>query len=225
MTSLKPIVAIDGPAGSGKSTVAKIVAKKCGLFYIDTGAMYRCLALKARETGVDPDDTQALTRLASRLDLEMSYDPRNTSLRVSLEGRDVSEEIRRPDVTRHVSQIAKIKEVRAHLVALQRKLAEGKRAILEGRDIATIVFPDAYKKFFLDANPEERVKRRFMEMKQKNVPVDESGVKRDIELRDRIDTTREHSPLKRAADAVYIDTTHLSIDQVVERVIEEIHKP
>ena len=177
MTPLKPIVAIDGPAGSGKSTVAKIIARKLNLFYIDTGAMYRCLALKAKEAGVSPLDTERLAQIAGQSDIGMSYDPQNGHLRVTLDGRDVSEEIRRPDVTQHVSDIAKIKEVRAHLVALQRKLAEGKRAILEGRDIATIVFPDAYKKFFLDARPEERVKRRFLEMKQKNVPVDESRIK------------------------------------------------
>lgn len=225
MTTLKPIVAIDGPAGSGKSTIAKIVAKKCDLFYIDTGAMYRCLALKAKEEGVDARDTGRLAALAARLNLEMTYDPQSANLRVTLDGRDVSDEIRRPDVTEHVSDIAKIKEVRAHLVALQRKLADGRRAILEGRDTTTIVFPDATKKFFLDAKPEERIKRRYLEMQGKKIPIEENAVKKDIEQRDRTDTTREHSPLKRAADAVYIDTTHMTIDQVVARVIEEINRP
>ncbi len=225
MTSFKSIVAIDGPAGSGKSTVAKLIAKKLKLFYKDTGAMYRCLALKAKRENVAPHDVARLAELARKLDIGMDYDALTGKLRVTLDGQDVSEEIRRPDVTEHVSDIAKIKDVRQHLVTLQRRLADGKHAILEGRDIATIVFPDAYKKFFLDASNEERVRRRFQEMREKNIPVDEQCVKHDIEQRDRIDTTREHSPLRRAEDAVYVDTTHLTIDEVVDKLIKEIQRP
>jgi cytidylate kinase len=154
--------------------------------------------------------------------LDMACDPETGDLQVSLDGEDVTEQIRQPEVTRHVSSIAKIKEVRHEMVKVQRLLAEGRRAILEGRDTTTVVFPDAYKKFYLDADPAERVHRRFLEMKEKNMTVDEPAVRKDIERRDHIDSTRAHAPLRRAPDAVYIDTTHLSIDEVTERVIAEI---
>ncbi|MBI5872946.1 MAG: (d)CMP kinase [Candidatus Omnitrophica bacterium] len=225
MTALKPIIAIDGPAGSGKSTIAKLVAKKLGLSYIDTGAMYRALALKAKKANVDFRDEGNIAELAKTIDIDLRYDAKTGQLTVLLEGRDVSEEIRKPYITDEVSSIAKIKEVREHMVTLQRRLAQGKRSILEGRDITTVVFPDAYKKFYLDADPDERIRRRYLEMKEKNMPVEESNVKINIEKRDRIDSTREHAPLRRAKDAVYIDTTKLSIDEVVNRVIEEINKP
>lgn len=225
MKVCQPIIAIDGPAGSGKSTVAKIIAKKLGLFYIDTGAMYRALALKANRSSIDPHDEEGIVKLAESIILELRYDPRTDKLTVFLDGQDVSEEIRKPYITEDVSFIAKIKKVREHMVALQRRLADGKKCILEGRDIATIVFPDAYKKFYLDAAPEERIKRRYMEMKEKNIPIEETSVKKDIEQRDRIDSTREHAPLRRSADAVYIDTTDIPIDEVVNMIIEEIHKP
>jgi len=224
MNPLKPIVAIDGPAGSGKSTIARRVAQRLGLFYIDTGAMYRCLALKARRLGLDPQDTAALIDMTRSTELAMSYDTARGQLSVRLDGEDVTEAIRRPDVTQSVSTIAKIKEVRQELVNAQRRLAEGHKAILEGRDTTTVVFPDAYKKFYLDASPQTRVHRRFLEMREKAIPIEEEAVERDIEQRDRLDTTRAHAPLRRAPDAVYIDTTDLSIDEVTEKVIAEINK-
>ncbi|MDD5018910.1 MAG: (d)CMP kinase [Candidatus Omnitrophica bacterium] len=224
MTPLQPIVAIDGPAGSGKSTVAKAVAKKLGLFYIDTGAMYRALALKARQENIDPNDTPAVVALAKAIDLTMSYDRHTGALRILLDGRDVSEDIRRPEITEHVSTIAKNEDVRHRMVELQRQFAAGKSAILEGRDIATVVFPDAYKKFFLDAQSEERVKRRYLEMKEKNIAVPENHIRRDIQNRDHIDSTRACAPLKKAPDAVYIDTTHMTIDEVIAAVIAEIQR-
>jgi cytidylate kinase len=224
---MKPglIIAIDGPAGSGKSTVARRVAHQLGLFYIDTGAMYRCLALKARLANVPPTDTKRIIALAQDLKIDMNYDPASGQLCVTLDGEDVSQRIRDPKVTEHVSDIAKIKEVRECMVLMQRRLAMGRAAILEGRDTTTVVFPDAAKKFYLDALPDERIHRRFLEMKQKKVAIDEDRVKKDIETRDRIDTTREHSPLTRAADAVYIDTTSMTIDQVVDAVIRAIGTP
>ena len=224
MKDSKPIIAIDGPAGSGKSTVAKRVAKKLGLFYIDTGAMYRALALKAKRAHVDPHDSAPIIKLADTLDVNLDYNPTTGKLKVMLDGQDVSEEIRKPFITEHISTIAKIKEVRERMVILQRKLAEGKKAILEGRDITTVVFPDACKKFFLDATPQERVKRRFLELKEKNKDIDKVEVKKDINQRDHIDSTREYAPLKKAPDAIYIDTTHMTIDEVVETVIREIKK-
>jgi cytidylate kinase len=224
MTQLKPIIAIDGPAGSGKSTIAKRIAKKCDLFYIDTGAMYRALALKAKHLGIDPENNVAIVKISKNINIELKYEAASSKLTVFLDGKDVSEEIRKPSITEHVSTIAKIKEVREQMVLLQRKMAEGKNAILEGRDITTVVFPDAYKKFYLDADPEERIKRRFLELKDKKIAVDEAIVQKDITFRDKTDSTREHAPLKRAQDAIYIDTTHLSIDEVVCRVLKEIQK-
>ncbi len=224
MRDLQPIIAIDGPAGSGKSTVAKLVAKKLRLFYIDTGAMYRALALKALRANIDSGNNAALIKLADSINIAMDYDPASGKLKVTLDDEDVSEEIRKPVISEHVSVIAKIKEVRERMVTLQRKFALGKKAILEGRDITTVVFPDAYKKFYLDAKPEERIKRRFLEMKEKNITIDEPKVKKDIEFRDKTDSTREYAPLKVAPDAVYIDTTNMTIEEVVETVIREIEK-
>lgn len=224
MTQLKPIIAIDGPAGSGKSTIAKRIAKECGFFYIDTGAMYRALALKAKRLGVNPEDRENIVKLSKNINIELRYETSSSRLTVFLDSEDVSEEIRKPSITEHVSTIAKIKEVRDQMVILQRKMAEGKKAILEGRDIATVVFPDAYKKFYIDADPEERIRRRFLELKEKKISVDETTVQKDITFRDKTDSTREHAPLKRAQDAIYIDTTHLSIDEVVRCVLEEIQK-
>jgi cytidylate kinase len=218
------VIAIDGPAGSGKSTVAKLVAQKLGLFYIDTGAMYRALALKAKREGIAPTQEPEIIRLAQEMAIDLEYDPRTGNLKVRLDGEDVTQEIRQPAITEQVSYIARIKEVRDRMVQLQRRLAEGRRAILEGRDITTVVFPDAGKKFYLDAAPEERVERRYREMRQKNIDIAAEAVKRDIERRDRIDSTREHAPLRRAPDAFYIDTTRLSIEEVVNRVIEEIDR-
>jgi len=223
MDPLKTIVAIDGPAGSGKSTIARRVAQKLGLFYIDTGAMYRCLALKAHRLGIDPKDTTAIISMTRSSDINMTTRPEDSILNVRLDDEDVTQAIREPAVTRNVSHIAKIKEVREHLVKIQRKLAVGRKAILEGRDTTTVVFPDAYKKFYLDADEGERVHRRFLEMKEKMIPVGEQDVQKDIEGRDRIDSTREHAPLRRAEDAIYIDTTHLTIEQVTEKVIKEIN--
>ncbi len=225
MTAKKPIIAIDGPAGSGKSTVAKLIAKKLGIFYIDTGAMYRALALKAKRNNISSQDESAIANLAEAVDIDLNYDPLSGKLTVLLDGQDVSEEIRKPYITEEVSFIAKIKKVRDRMVTLQRKLAKDRKSILEGRDITTVVFPDAYKKFYLDASPQERIKRRYLEMKEKKIQIDEKNVKIDIERRDRIDSTREHAPLRKAEDAIYIDTTDLSIDDVVLRIIDEINKP
>lgn len=213
------IIAIDGPAGAGKSTVAKLLAKKLGFLYIDTGAMYRALTLKALETAADMRQENTIITLArtTRVDLVPNDDG---SLRVLLDGKDVSGEIRHPRITEHVSNIAKIKEVREIMVHLQRTLGAAHNSVLEGRDIGTVVFPQAEKKFFIDAHFNERVKRRYKDMEQLSVKdASPSSVAADLQNRDTIDSTREVAPLKKAQDAIYIDTTHLTIEEVVEKML------
>lgn len=215
------IIAIDGPAGAGKSTVAKILAKKLGFLYIDTGAMYRALTLRAIESSTDIKNTQAIIDLAAKSLIGLSNNS-DGSLRVLLDGRDVSKEIREPRVAKFVSDIAKIKGVRILMLELQRKLGKEKNSVLDGRDIGTIVFPDAEKKFYIDAFPEERVNRRYKELKQAGQDITLEDVEIDLSNRDKIDSTREFAPLKKAKDAIYIDTTNLSIDEVVEKLLSYI---
>ena len=213
------IIAIDGPAGAGKSTVAKILAKKLGFLYIDTGAMYRALTLKVLDNNVPVNDESRIIELASK----MSIDLRNNtdgSLSVILDDRDVSLAIRAPRITQLVSDLAKIKEVRQILVKLQRDLGQRGDCVLDGRDIGTVVFPQAQKKFFIDASADVRVNRRFKELKGLGQNVAENDVAKDLANRDKIDSTREISPLRKAEDAIYIDTTNLSIEQVVEKMLE-----
>jgi len=213
------IVAIDGPAGAGKSTVAKILAKRLGFLYIDTGAMYRALTLKALENNIDISDEQRINQLALNTSIDLLNNP-NGPLKVILDGRDVSLDIRKPQITQVVSDVSKIKEVRQVLVKLQRDLGQRGDCVLEGRDIGTVVFPDAQKKFFIDASAQVRVNRRFKELKGLNQDVAENDVARDLSNRDKIDSTREISPLRKADDAIYIDTTNLSIEEVVEKMLE-----
>ncbi|MDD5465229.1 MAG: (d)CMP kinase [Candidatus Omnitrophica bacterium] len=215
------IIAVDGPSGAGKSTVARILAKKLGFLYIDTGAMYRALTLKALENNVPINDRLRIFKLAegARIDLHNNADG---SLSVVLDGRDVSLDIRKPKITQVVSDLAKIKEVRQVLVKLQRELGAKGDCVLDGRDIGTVVFPDAQKKFFIDASPEERVNRRFKELRGLGQDVSEDDVAKDLANRDKIDSTRKASPLRKAEDAIYIDTTKLSIEQVVGKMMGHI---
>jgi len=217
------IVAIDGPAGAGKSTVAKIIAKRLGFLYIDTGAMYRALTLKSLEDKIDSQDSAGLIEMAknTRIDLKNSPDG---SLEILLDGRDVTKEIRQPLITKFVSDIAKIKGVREVMLGLQRKLGSQRDAVLDGRDIGTVVFPNADKKFYLDANFKERVSRRHKELRELGQDVTLSDVDSDLRNRDNIDSTREFAPLKKAEDAIYIDTTDMTIREVVGRALKEISK-
>lgn len=211
------IIAIDGPAGAGKSTIAKSVARKLKFLYIDTGAMYRALTLKALEHKVNPDDLSAITELAAATRINLTNNP-DGSLKVLLDDSDVSKEIRHPRITRFVSDIAKIKEVRQQMLVVQRRLGRAADSVLDGRDIGTVVFPDADKKFYLDADFQERVERRFKELRESGQEISIEDVSADLANRDKIDSTREFAPLKKAADAIYIDTTDMSIDQVVDKV-------
>ena len=211
------IIAIDGPAGAGKSTVARILAKKLGFLYIDTGAMYRALTLKALENNVAINDELEIIQLAQGVKLDLQNNP-DGSLTVMLDGKDVSLAIRQGRITQFVSDVAKIKEVREVLVKMQREFGQRGNCVLDGRDIGTVVFPNAAKKFFIDASPEVRIQRRFKELIGLGQSIAQQAVAEDLANRDKIDSTRQASPLRQAPDAIYIDTTNLSIEQVVEKM-------
>ena len=210
------IVTIDGPAGSGKSTIAKLIAKKYGFTYLDTGAMYRMIALYSLENNVNLEDKVAIENMLKNTKLDI------VGNQFFLNGKDVSDEIRTPRVSAVVSPVAAIREVRVKLVDLQREISLGKRTILDGRDIGTVVFPKADVKIYLVASPEERAKRRLKEYEQKGVEADYESVLASIKERDHIDSTREESPLMKAEDAHEIDSSTLSIDEVVEEISKYI---
>lgn len=210
------IVTVDGPAGSGKSTIAKIIAKKYGFTYLDTGAMYRMIALYALENSISLDDTEAVEDMLKNTKLDIIGN------QFFLNGKDVSEEIRTPRVSAIVSPVSAIKEVRVKLVDLQREISKGKSVILDGRDIGTVVFPNGDVKIFLVASPEERAKRRLKEYEEKGVEADYESVLASIKERDYLDSTRKESPLKKAEDAHEIDSSTMSIDEVVEAISKYI---
>ncbi|MDD2680224.1 MAG: (d)CMP kinase [Candidatus Omnitrophica bacterium] len=212
------IIAIDGPAGAGKSTVAKLLAEKLKFLYIDTGAMYRALTLKVLETNTDIANTAKIIELAANSSISLSNNPDGT-LKVLLDGREVTSDIRQPRITQFVSEIAKIKEVREVMVELQRKLGSQGNAVLDGRDIGTVVFPGAEKKFYIDAQFKERVRRRHKESKELGQRLAFEDVSADLANRDKIDSERAVAPLKQADDAVYVDTTRLNIEEVVSKVL------
>jgi cytidylate kinase len=213
------IVAIDGPAGSGKSTVARGVARRLGFTYLDSGALYRAVTLAALEEGTDLDDGPALARLAADARIELR-DRDDEYVRVTLDGRDVSEAIRAPEVTGESSRVAAHSEVRAALLAKQRALIAAGNYVVEGRDIGTVVAPDAPIKAFLTADPAERAKRRAAELKRRGLEAEADDVRRAIDQRDLLDSTRSAAPLRTADDAVVIDTTGLDAAEVIDRVLE-----
>lgn len=210
------IVTVDGPAGSGKSTIAKIIAKKYGFTYLDTGAMYRMIALYALENSIDLQDSKAIETMLKNTKLDI------VGNQFFLNGKDVSDEIRTPRVSAIVSPVSAIKEVRVKLVDLQREISKGKSVILDGRDIGTVVFPSGDVKIYLVASPEERAKRRLKEYEEKRVEADYESVLASIKERDFIDSTRKESPLKKAEDAHEIDSSTMSIDEVVEVISKYI---
>src|SRR5438270_123832 len=211
------ILPIDGPAGSGKSTVARGLARRLGFTYLDSGAMYRAVTLAALEHGIDLDDGDALGRLAAGADLELR-ERDGDNLQVLFNGRDVSDEIRTPAVTGASSQVAAHQQVRNALLARQRDLIASGDLVVEGRDIGTVVAPDAAIKVFLTADPAERARRRAAELRRRGIEVEADDVHRAIEQRDLLDSTRSAAPLRPADDAVAIDTTGLDADDVIERV-------
>lgn len=215
------IIAIDGPAGAGKSTIAKLVAKKLNYFYIDTGAMYRAITLKALKEKINFDNEKALVELSAKADIELKRD-NNGSLRVFLDGKDVTKRIRDKDVNLHISILSKIKDVRRNMVLKQRELGKNEKVVLEGRDIGTVVFPEAKYKFYLDAKFSERVKRRYKDFIRMGKKFSLEEVRKDLLRRDRSDKLRKIAPLKKARDAIYIDTTNLSINEVVDRILSYI---
>ncbi len=208
-------IAIDGPAGAGKSTVAKALAKKLGYLYIDTGAMYRALTLKALENNIDISDEEALKKLAQTTNIKLTP---GEEQKVYLDEMDVTEAIRMPEVTKNVSQVAQYAGVREKLVLCQRKLAEKNLVVMDGRDIGTNVLPNAKYKFYLSASIHERAKRRYEELKQKGYEVDFDKLMLEIENRDRQDSSRKIAPLVQAPDAIFIDTTNLTPEEVIEKI-------
>ena len=213
------IVAIDGPAGSGKGTVTKIIAKRLGLVNLDTGAMYRCVALASLREQILLEETEKIIELAGTINIQLK--PNNEETQVFLDGEDVTKEIRTTKVNKIVSQVSSIVKVRLKMVELQRKMAQGKNVIMEGRDITTYVFPNADVKIYLDASLEERAKRRYKENKERGLDTTYEEVLENIKRRDENDKNKEIGSLKIAEDAVVVDTTHLSILEVADK-IEEI---
>ena len=211
---MENVIAIDGPGGAGKSTIAKRLAKKLNYLHLDTGAMYRAVTLAALKDKISFKAENKLVNLAKKIDI--TFDEQGE---IFLNGENVSEEIRSTEVNKHVSQTAAVKGVRRVLVRKQQHLAQNNRVVMDGRDITTVVLPEAEHKFFLTASLEERAKRRYQEVKSNNKDADFEKIKKSIARRDKLDSEREHSPLKQADDAILVDTTDLSIDEVLEKLL------
>jgi cytidylate kinase len=212
-------IAIDGPSGAGKSTMAKIIAKELGILYLDTGAMYRAVALKAIWSGIDTKNTEALSEMVKNIDLNIVYE--DGIQKVILDGKDVTEDIRTPKVTVGSSDVAVIPAVREKMVELQREIAQERSVIMDGRDIGTKVLPDADVKIFLTASVEDRTRRRYDELKEKGTLKQTfEELKEEMTYRDKNDSSRAHSPLKKAEDAILLDTTGFSVEDSVKTILD-----
>ena len=218
----KIIVAIDGPSGAGKSTVGKLLAKRLGYIYIDTGAMYRAIGLKAVREGVEPVEGPELKALCGRTDVRLEQGGGET--RVLVDGEDVSREIRTPEMGMMASAISAQPCVRARLLELQREMGRRGGVVLEGRDIGTVVFPEAEAKFYLDADARERARRRYDEFRARGLDVDFDRTVEEVKKRDYDDSNRDIAPLKKAKDAVVVDSSSMSADEVVELMKEHVEK-
>ena len=217
----KIVVAIDGPAGAGKSTIAKLVAEKLGYAYIDTGAMYRSVALKFLQTGKDFDE-DFISELARTMVIE--FKPEASVNRVFVDGQEVTDAIRSAEVTANVSRVAAIGAVREAMVAQQRRMGESGGVLMDGRDIGTVVFPNAQLKIFLTATVEERAMRRYKELIAKGQQVDLAQLKEDIASRDKQDSERAISPLRQAEDALLLDTSDMNIEQVTDKILQLVQE-
>jgi cytidylate kinase len=211
------VVAIDGPSGAGKSTAGRAVAERLGYVFLDTGAMYRALALAALREGVPLDEEDAVARLAERIAVEL--EPGGA---VILDGADVTRSLRTQEVGAAASRVSVHPRVRRHMVARQREMGREGGVVMDGRDIGTAVFPDADLKFYVDAHPRQRAARRLEELAQRGVASDLETIEREIRARDHADSTRAESPLARAADAVHLDTTELGLEEVVRRMMQAV---
>ncbi|MFQ5587114.1 MAG: (d)CMP kinase [Thermodesulfobacteriota bacterium] len=212
------IIAIDGPSGVGKSTVSRLLARELGFTYIDTGAIYRAVALKASDAGIDPDDNERVKSFCSALEIAIE----NGS--ISVDGEDLTERIRHPSTGLIASRFSASRGVRETLLHLQRRLAEGECIVMEGRDIGTVVFPSADIKFYIDASSDVRAERRWRELRDKGVEVEYEAIKEEIGERDHRDANRNHAPLRRADDAIYVDTGSINVDEVLHLLLEDIKK-
>jgi cytidylate kinase len=217
------VIAIDGPVGAGKSTVAKLVARKLGYLYVDTGAMYRAVALKALRSGMDINDPIVMAMLAEATDIQLQQQG-DGSVRVFLDGEDVTEAIRTPEVSEASSIVSAHEGVRKVLAERQKAMAELGGVVMEGRDIQTVIAPDAEVKIFLTASLEERAKRRWLELQQKGISVSYEEVLQEVKERDERDKTRAIAPLRKAPDAVEIDTTGMTPEEVAEKIVELARK-
>lgn len=215
------VVAIDGPAGTGKGTITSLISKEMGLVNIDTGATYRCVALYTIKNNINLEEKEKIIESLPNIHIDMENE--EGTQKVYLNNEDVTSQIRSKEVSKIVSQISSIKEVRFAMVEVQRNLAKGKDVIMEGRDITTYVFPNANIKIYLDADEEERAKRRYKEMQEKGIEMTYEEVLNNIQIRDKNDKEKEIGALKIAPDAIYIDTTNLTIEEVKQKV-EEIIK-
>ena len=216
------VVAVDGPAGSGKGTITKLVAQKLGLIYIDTGAMYRCVTLYMIRNNIGLEETEKIKSILNIIDIEFRKD--NNQDNVFLNGENVTKEIREKQVNDLVSQVSHLVDVRENITNLSRKVADGKKVIMEGRDIGTNVFPNAEVKIYLDATPEERANRRLKQNKENGIEIPYDEILKNIIFRDNNDKTSKVAPLKQAEDAILVDSTNMTIDEVVEeieRIIKE----
>ncbi|OUO41483.1 cytidylate kinase [Megamonas hypermegale] len=217
----KSVIAIDGPAGAGKSTISKMVAKQLKYIYIDTGAMYRAVAWRVLQEYKPPISTEQIIASVQDIDIKLSYDGKQ-NLQVETNGTNVTTEIRTPQVTALVSQVAAVGQVREKMVELQRNMAKQGKILMDGRDIGTCVLPNADLKIYLTASADERANRRAKQMAQKGYNIDVEKIKTDIIARDEADMNREISPLKKADDAILLDTTDMTIDEVLKTIIKMV---
>jgi cytidylate kinase len=216
---MKNIITIDGPSGAGKSTIARLIAKRLGYKYLDTGALYRALAWKILREDIDIDDEKKLSEFLKMVNITYS------DHKISVDGIDITDKIRTQEISEMSSRVSSKPLVREYLLSLQRQIGEKGNIVAEGRDTGTVIFPEARHKFFLDAKPEERGKRRYKELKESGLNVNLTSIIEAIKKRDNRDSKRKVAPLKRTEDMIYIDTTELSIEQVLSRIMEELKKP